>query len=593
MRVNVSGNLIKFDVDTIYLLNDPFFICWRMKNSDRSSSYFGVGSILVVLVVILFGIWLLLKGPWGDLNNSGDRTTTRSVKKEDSSERSATDSSSIEDEEGVSDSRSEDLSSAGTIEKQGTSGSTSSEKKEMAEQPSQEGGEDQTVASEESRDSDDQKEPEAAQSGQSDATGEEDGPDPETEKHSETPSSGSTGAGTSGRSTSKKSEPNSRKIEQDPKASPNTAKENGTDEQEMDSDSKTKKEKEKVASKLQAKKEEKANGFSDKLSSELRDKKKKAKRLYQEKRYDRAIKLLTGVQDKATGSKKEEIGKTLSTWRQTYRERRKLAKIWYKKAKQAKEKEAWDQVIEHTKKMLSYLPHSSRGNALLEEAKRREKFEGMTRIEEGRYRVGSTSVEGHPEKQVTLAGFYIDRYEVTNGDYAEFVEDTGHRPPLNWDGNEPPQGQERHPVTGVSFRDAEAYAKWAGKRLPSEREWEAAARGTQGRPYPWGSSQEGVQANTVENGENGTVPVNSMSGGATPNQIFHLLGNVAEWTTTKVKGSGGKTYRVVKGGSFLYPMKKGVIAKRLLRLPKTRVIGIGFRCVLDVPSEDSPKKGDD
>ena len=92
-----------------------------------------------------------------------------------------------------------------------------------------------------------------------------------------------------------------------------------------------------------------------------------------------------------------------------------------------------------------------------------------------------------PKHRVDLPAFYLDRAEVTNAAYKKFVDATRHKPPSNWTGSSFPDGRDNFPVTGVTWQDAADYAAWAGKRLPTEAEWEAAARGTDGRKYPWGN----------------------------------------------------------------------------------------------------------
>src|SRR5688572_1012757 len=100
-----------------------------------------------------------------------------------------------------------------------------------------------------------------------------------------------------------------------------------------------------------------------------------------------------------------------------------------------------------------------------------------------------------PAHLVTVKPFFIDLNEVTNEDYEKFVKEKGYQPPASWKTGTYPEGAGRLPVTGVNWEDANAYAAWAGKRLPTEEEWEFAARGADGRTYPWGNEWQPGQAN--------------------------------------------------------------------------------------------------
>lgn len=132
-----------------------------------------------------------------------------------------------------------------------------------------------------------------------------------------------------------------------------------------------------------------------------------------------------------------------------------------------------------------------------------------------------------PQRQVYLDTFAIDRTEVTVAAYALFVQETGYQP-KGWD---PASVEARadEPVVGVLWRDADAYCRWLGQRLPTEAQWEKAARGTDGRRYPWGDAWDSSRANTQESGRDGPLPVGSFPQGASPYGALDMAGNVAEW----------------------------------------------------------------
>ncbi len=171
-----------------------------------------------------------------------------------------------------------------------------------------------------------------------------------------------------------------------------------------------------------------------------------------------------------------------------------------------------------------------------------------------------------PAHPVTVKPFAIDRTEVTNAEYAEFVKDTGHKPaPANWDGDRPKAGEEQLPVTDVSYDDALAFAAWRSKRdglsyrLPTEEEWEYAARGggDPTRLYPWGSKWEDGRANL---GTDSLRPVGSFPQGNTPQGVADMIGNIWEWTDSKASMYAGNDKTkldpkdrgkiVVRGGAF-------------------------------------------
>jgi serine/threonine protein kinase/formylglycine-generating enzyme required for sulfatase activity len=156
-----------------------------------------------------------------------------------------------------------------------------------------------------------------------------------------------------------------------------------------------------------------------------------------------------------------------------------------------------------------------------------------------------------PTHETTVGPFAIDRTEVTNGEYAEFVKKTGHAPPPGvWDGTHPKTGEERLPVSNVSYEDARAFAAWRSKRdgatyrLPTEEEWEFAARGgDSSRLYPWGAEWSQGYANL--NGA-GAAPVGTFPLGRTPQGVDDMIGNVWEWTASRASMYKGNDRTVLK-----------------------------------------------
>ena len=158
------------------------------------------------------------------------------------------------------------------------------------------------------------------------------------------------------------------------------------------------------------------------------------------------------------------------------------------------------------------------------------------------------SGEGEGQKTIHLDAFQISKYPVTNAEYAKFVRETGHRVPGHWDGNEPPPDKLNHPVVNVNWHDANAYAEWAGKQLPTEEQWEKAARGSDGREYPWGNEFDNSRCNTKESGIGSTTPVGVYPGGVSPYTVHDMAGNVWEWTAGEHEDVSGS--RVLRGGSW-------------------------------------------
>ncbi len=184
-----------------------------------------------------------------------------------------------------------------------------------------------------------------------------------------------------------------------------------------------------------------------------------------------------------------------------------------------------------------------------------------------------------PQRTLELPAFRIDQYPVTNRLYAVFVAATGHPAPSHWRGPTPPPDLLDHPVVFVSRADATAYAKWAGKRLPSAAEWEKAARGPDGLQYPWGNRFDKRACHHDRGGArppSGTAPVTAHPRGASPYGVMDLAGNVAEWCADGPGGGSG----YLKGGCWLSssPLTLRCAALGLSGFTNNQLDYIGFRC---------------
>src|SRR5438046_3673735 len=178
----------------------------------------------------------------------------------------------------------------------------------------------------------------------------------------------------------------------------------------------------------------------------------------------------------------------------------------------------------------------------------------------------------------------MDKYEVTASHYAKFLQATGRHLPFKWSEMSLVSHGGR-PVIGVAWEDADAYCRWASKRLPTEAEWEKAARGTDGREWPWGNQFGAGHGNlsTVGLASREVKPVGSFPGGASPFGCLDMAGNVWEWTASDDTESGQK---ITRGGAFDSLPLYARCAVRIAVAPTLRSHKVGFRCAKDA----SPSK---
>jgi len=215
---------------------------------------------------------------------------------------------------------------------------------------------------------------------------------------------------------------------------------------------------------------------------------------------------------------------------------------------------------------------------------------GMAYVPGGEFMMGSDIGDEYsrPAHKVVVKPFFIDLTEVTNEEYKKFVDATGHKPPTDWQENTFPEGKGRFPVTSVNWDDTNAYAKWAKKRLPTEAEWEFAARGTDGRIYPWGNDWDAALANAGGKSK-GMREVGN--GGKSPFGLFDLVGNAWEWTSDEARPyAGGKDLsgsysdpKIIRGGTWDGGKEMTVFYRRAYGATKElKYQNTGFRCAKDV-----------
>lgn len=236
--------------------------------------------------------------------------------------------------------------------------------------------------------------------------------------------------------------------------------------------------------------------------------------------------------------------------------------------------------------------------------------ERMIMVAEGEFLMGMKDddplglVWTTPQRRVDLMAFYIDKHEVTNKDYRQFIKATQHRLPYdkrydtiyNWSNGKFSVNLDDHPVVLVDWHDADSYCRWVGKRLPTESEWEKAARGTDWRKWPWRGEFDRFMANTVEFGVKMTMPVGSFPKGVSFYGVMDMAGNVFEWTSGWYRGypgtkyehpDYGEKYRVIRGGAWTSAANPYAFTfSRSSQLPSYKHRSLGFRCAKSVGSAE-------
>ncbi len=239
----------------------------------------------------------------------------------------------------------------------------------------------------------------------------------------------------------------------------------------------------------------------------------------------------------------------------------------------------------------------------------------MSKAQQLKYRVSKEAFNDEgPAHNVILDSYYIDTYEVSNKQYGDFIKATGHPAPAYWDDHK--RNKPQQPVSGVNWHDANAYCSWANKRLPTEAEWEKAARGPEGFTYPWGNELDSSKANYGRKQEF-TANVDAYPEGKSPYGAYNMAGNVFEWVqdwydpnyfktsrdminpTGPIEGvflSATGTYvdriatgkkRVIRGGSWYAPAESVTNTHRFWNDPMNNSygVGLGFRCARSVEND--------
>ncbi len=263
---------------------------------------------------------------------------------------------------------------------------------------------------------------------------------------------------------------------------------------------------------------------------------------------------------------------------------------------------------------------TAEGKAIAAERAKLPAHDEMVHIPAGSFIMGSDKKVDRnayqpefPQRSVYLDAYEIDKYEVTTVQYLRFVLATDRPPLLDWqyDGGNFQESMASHPVMHVTWYDADAYCRWAGKRLPTEAEWEKAARGEDGRVFPWGNQPAGLsRANFGRTGLSGPVrdrperlllyppiiSVDKYENAVSPYGVYQMAGNVAEWTADwydpnyyktapdrNPRGPEQGTQKAFRGGGWIDSTPSVRPAQRNGTDPKTKMNWLGFRCARDLP----------
>jgi len=225
----------------------------------------------------------------------------------------------------------------------------------------------------------------------------------------------------------------------------------------------------------------------------------------------------------------------------------------------------------------------------------------MVLVPAGEFPMGSDEGDDdeQPVHRVVLDHFYLDTFEVTNGRFAKFVAAIQSEPPWGFADQETPVLQAEQPVRWVNWLEAWGYCLWAGKRLPTEAEWEKAARGTDGRTYPWGNDPP-TAAHAVfglKEGDETGASLGPRDQGRSPYGVHDLAGNLYEWVSDwydedayaqpprrNPRGPGAGTVKVQRGGSYINQPYRLRAAFRTKGDPTAHDPHVGFRCAQEAPS---------